>query len=111
MPRSLDAGFGQNETRAEPSRCTRRRSCAMFCIRRHWPGASERGSFGKRGYMRTLTRKEWLVAFFVSLLIVGSLWSLAMTYFLYLPTFASITVHREDRPVVAQLHSVATNSF
>jgi hypothetical protein len=61
--------------------------------------------------MKTLTPKQWCLAFLVSSLIVGSLWALAMTYFLYLPTFSAVAVHREDRPVISQLYAVATNSF
>src|SRR6266481_560515 len=37
-----------HEPDAQPSRCTRRRASVLFPYGRHWPGASERGSFGGR---------------------------------------------------------------
>jgi hypothetical protein len=61
--------------------------------------------------MKTLTPKQWVVALLVSFLITGSLWALAMTYFLYLPGSFAVTVHKEDRSVVGQLYAIATNAF
>ena len=52
-----------------------------------------------------------LQRFFLSFLITGSLWALAMTYFLYLPQFSEATVHKEDWSVVTQLYTIAKNAF
>ena len=68
-------------------------------------------SFGGDKRMKAMTPKQWAVALLVSFLITGSLWALAMTYFLYLPSFSAVTVHKEDRSVVGQLYAVATNAF
>jgi hypothetical protein len=61
--------------------------------------------------MKRLTPKQWTVALLVSFLITGSLWALAMTYFLYLPGFSAVAVHKEDRSVVVELYTIATNAF
>jgi len=52
-----------------------------------------------------------MVALLVSLLITGSLWSLAMTYFLYLRIPCGFSVHREDRWAIEQFSVIATNAF
>ena len=61
--------------------------------------------------MRTMTIRRWAVALLVSFLITGSLWALVMTYFLYLPTFSGMGVHKEDQWVFGQLQNIATNAF
>lgn len=61
--------------------------------------------------MKTITLKQWIVALLVSFLITGSLWALVMMYFLYLPTFSAVGVHKEDRWVVGQLYTIATHAF
>src|SRR6266566_3634655 len=52
-----------------------------------------------------------MVALLVSVLITGSLWSLAMTYFLYLRISPGFAVHREDRWAIEQSSIIATNAF
>ena|SRR5437867_2284671 len=52
-----------------------------------------------------------MVALLMSFLITGSLWGLAMTYFLYLPGFSAVSVQKEDRSIVRQLYAIATNAF
>ena len=61
--------------------------------------------------MKTLTRKQWMVALLVSLLITGSFWSLAITYFLYLRIPTGFSVHKEDRWAIEQFSAIATNAF
>ena len=61
--------------------------------------------------MKTMTPKQWTIALLVSFLITGSLWALAMTYFLYLPSLTAVTVHKEDRSIVGPLYAVASNAF
>jgi len=68
-------------------------------------------AFGDRRYVKKLTAKQWMAALLVSFLITGSLWSLAMTYFLYLQIPSEFSVHREDRWAIDQFHTIATNAF
>jgi hypothetical protein len=58
--------------------------------------------------MQTLTPKQFFRALPVSLLIVGSVWVLIMVFLLVLPSFSSVTVHREDRDVIEGLRRLAT---
>jgi len=61
--------------------------------------------------MKKLTPMQWMAALLVSLLITGSLVSLAMTYFLYLPMLSGFVVHKEDRWAIEQSSIIATNAF
>jgi hypothetical protein len=67
--------------------------------------------FGDSKHVKKLTAKQWMVALLVSFLITGSLWSLAMTYFLYLQIPSGFSVHREDRWAIDQFHTIAINAF
>jgi hypothetical protein len=69
------------------------------------------GPFGDSKHVKKLTAKQWMAALLVSLLITGSLWSLAMTYFLYLQIPSAFSVHREDRWAIDQFHIIATQAF
>ena len=58
--------------------------------------------------MQTLTPKQFFRALPISLLIVGAVWVLSMVFLLVLPSFSSVTVHREDRDVIEGLRRLAT---
>jgi hypothetical protein len=61
--------------------------------------------------MKKLTRKQWLVALLVSLLIAGSLCNLAIAYFICLPMASAFRLHKEDQWAVEQFHVLATSAF
>ena len=61
--------------------------------------------------MKKLTRKQWLLALLVSFLIAGSLFNLAIAYFICLPVASGFRLHKEDQWAVEQFDILATNAF
>jgi hypothetical protein len=61
--------------------------------------------------MKKPTPKQWAFAVLVSLLITGSLFSLAMTYFIYLRLPSGFSIQKEDRWAIEQSSIIATNAF
>ena len=61
--------------------------------------------------MKNPTLMRWVVGLLLSLLITGSLLSLAITYFLYLPMLSRLPVRGDDRWVIERASTIATGVF
>jgi ABC-type Fe3+ transport system permease subunit len=58
--------------------------------------------------MQTLSQKQFLRALPISLAIVVSILTLLMVFLIVIPSFSSVSVHRDDRAVVEELRHLAT---
>jgi hypothetical protein len=65
-------------------------------------------TLGGYTHMQTLTPKQFFRALPISLAIVVSIVTLTMVFLLVLPSFSSVSVHRDDRAVVEELRHLAT---